>query len=303
MLNFFSKIKKTLGKTGNLLSSKILALFNGKIDEETLDELNRILFEADLGTKICQDLVDQVRLEVQKNPKIEKAELLDFLKNQLKKILRSKTCSLNFAPDGPSCFLIVGINGSGKTTSVAKLAKYFKDQNKKVLIVAADTYRAAAVNQLDTWAERLNVDIVKGQMGADPAAVVFDAMNAANSRGSDIVIIDTAGRLQVKTDLMNELKKIHRVITKISPKAPHETLLVVDATIGQNAVDQAKVFNQFTPLSGLIVTKLDGSTKGGSSIAIQEQCQIAIKFIGLGESWDDLQPFDAETFVEGLLPL
>lgn len=224
------------------------------------------------------------------------------MRDELTKELKLSHNCINLSSSGPTCLLVVGINGSGKTTSVAKLAKYYKNKGKKVLLVAADTFRAAATTQLDTWADRVGVDIVKGQMGSDPAAVVFDAMNAAISRGSEIIIIDTAGRLHVKTDLMNELQKIRRICAKIIPDAPHETLLVLDATIGQNAIDQAKTFNKFTPLTGIVLTKLDGTTKGGSGVAIQKECGIPIKFLGLGESFDDLQPFEAQSFADALLP-
>jgi fused signal recognition particle receptor len=302
MLNFFSKIKKALSKTSSFLSTKISDLLKGKIDEETLDELNQILFEADLGASLADLLVDKVRQAVKKDPHIKKDELIKIMKEELIKELKISHSSINLSPSGPTCLLVVGINGSGKTTSVAKLANYYKNMGKKVLLVAADTFRAAATTQLDTWALRVGVDIVKGQMGSDPAAVVFDALNAATSRGSEIIIIDTAGRQHVKTDLMNELQKIRRICTKIIPDAPHETLLVLDATIGQNAIDQAKTFNKFTPLTGIVLTKLDGTTKGGSGVAIQKQCCIPIKFLGLGEGFDDLQPFEAQSFADALLP-
>lgn len=302
MLNFFSKIKKALSKTSSFLSSKIFDLLGGKIDEETLDELNKILYEADLGAALADLLVDKVREAVKKNPRISKDDLILILKEELIKELITNDNSIKLSENGPTCILVVGINGSGKTTSAAKLAYYFKLLEKKVLLVAADTFRAAATTQLETWAKRIDVDIVKGQMGSDPAAVVFDAMNAAIARGSEIIIIDTAGRLHVKTDLMNELQKIRKICSKIIPNSPHETLLVLDATIGQNAIDQAKTFNRFTPLSGIVLTKLDGTTKGGAAIAIQKECQIPIKFIGLGEGIDDLQPFDAESFAQAILP-
>jgi fused signal recognition particle receptor len=302
MLNFFSKIKKALTKTSSFLSSRISDLLKGKIDEETLDELNRILFEADLGASLADLIVDKVREAVKKNPNISKDDLMKIMKIELINELKHNDNEIKLSGQGPTCLLIVGINGSGKTTSAAKLANFFRMQGKSVLLVAADTFRAAATTQLETWAKRINVDIVKGQMGSDPAAVVFDAMNAAVARGTDIVIIDTAGRLHVKTDLMNELQKIRRVCTKIIPEAPHETLLVLDSTIGQNAIDQAKTFNKFTPLSGIILTKLDGTTKGGASVAIQKECHIPIKFIGVGEGVDDLQPFEKESFAEAILP-
>lgn len=200
----------------------------------------------------------------------------------------------------PHVILIEGVNGNGKTTSVAKLGKFYKDQGKKVLVAAADTFRAAAIEQLELWSQKIGLEIVKGTPKSDPASVVFDAIQAAKSRQCEIVIVDTAGRLHTKTDLMRELEKIHRVTSKALPGAPHETLLVLDATIGQNGVDQAKIFHQFTPLTGLILTKLDGTAKGGTAIAIQRQLKIPIRYIGVGEGIDDLKPFQADDFVRSL---
>ena len=203
-------------------------------------------------------------------------------------------------PVNPQVILIVGVNGNGKTTTIAKLAHHFQSQGKKVLIAAADTFRAAAIDQLEKWAVKTGAVLVKGKPGSDPAAVTFDAIAAAKGRGCDVVLVDTAGRLHTKTDLMKELEKIHRVSGKAQPGAPHETWLVLDATIGQNGIEQAAAFNKFTPLTGLILTKLDGSAKGGTAIAIQRTLRLPIRYIGTGETLDALQPFEPKAFVSAL---
>lgn len=301
VLNFlkssYNKVKQALGKT--LLGQKIRALFGGAVDEETLERLEKLLYEADLGVQLSMELTGKVRTHLQKNPKLTGDELLEELR---KEILQIITFDQSQTPviDGPEIILIVGVNGNGKTTSVAKLAKRYKDSHKKVLVAAADTFRAAAMEQLATWAQRLDIDIVKGNPNSDPAAVTFDAVSAAKARNMDVVLIDTAGRLHTKTPLMQELEKIKRSCRKFSPSSPHETWLVIDASVGQNAIEQAMTFNKFTPITGLILTKLDGSAKGGIVIAIQRQLKIPVKFIGVGEGVDDLEPFNAETFVQAL---
>ena len=203
-------------------------------------------------------------------------------------------------PGHPLVYLIVGINGSGKTTSIAKLAHLFKKEGKKVLLAAGDTFRAGAIDQLTLWAEHLNIEIVKASPGSDPSSVAFDGLTAAKSRGADVILIDTAGRLQNKTDLMQELEKIRRVCNKVIPGAPHEIILVIDATIGQNGVEQAKIFNQFTPLTGILMAKLDGTAKGGIILPIYRELGVPIRFVGVGEKVDDLMPFDAVEYVSGL---
>jgi fused signal recognition particle receptor len=228
--------------------------------------------------------------------------LLSEIRKEILHSLNQHSSLLTSIPkeDEPMVILIVGVNGNGKTTSVAKLAKFFQNNDKKVLIAAADTFRAAAIEQLEIWAKRLDIEIVKGNPGSDPASVAFDALTAGKARKSDIVIIDTAGRLHTKTNLMQELEKIRRTCKKVNPSSPHETLLVLDATTGQNAIDQAKTFNKFTPITGLILTKLDGSAKGGIVISIYRQLGIPVKFIGVGEGLDDLEPFQPESFVNAL---
>ena len=237
-----------------------------------------------------------------KNPKASSEQILEVLQKKALELLQVPPPSVPKSPAAgePLVILIVGVNGSGKTTSLAKLGKRFAEEDKKVLIAAGDTFRAAAIEQLDTWAQRLSLDIVKAKPGSDPSAVAFDALTAAKARGADVVLIDTAGRLQNKTDLMHELEKIKRVCHKVVPGAPHEIFLVLDATVGQNAIDQAKTFHQFTPLTGIILTKLDGSAKGGIVLSIYKDLHIPIRWIGVGESADDLMPFDPQSYVDAL---
>lgn len=298
----YEKVRGALSKTRLFLGTRIKELLKGKIDEDSLDELERILYEADLGVKIASKLVDDVRKSYKNDPSMPREALFELIKKELAILCGSEVPSLAEAEPGkPAVLLIVGVNGNGKTTSVAKLAKVYQDANKKVLIAAADTFRAAAIEQLEIWAERLKIDIVKSKPKSDPSAVAFDAISAGLSRNVDAVIIDTAGRLHTKTELMAELQKIKKVCTKILPGAPHEILLVLDATTGQNAIDQARTFMKFVPITGLILTKLDGSAKGGIAIAIQQELSIPIKFIGVGEAIDDLHPFNPENFASALL--
>lgn len=306
VLNFlksgYQKVKSALAKTGSLLGNKIRTLFKGKLNEQTLEQLEQLLYEADLGLQTAKELTQKVQELHRKDPSLDSEGLIAAIRAEILKTLSQHSTRLLSVPkeEGPMVLLIVGVNGNGKTTSVAKLAKLFQNEKKSVLIAAADTFRAAAMEQLEVWAQRLNVDIVKGKPKCDPAAVVFDAMAAGKARQSDVILIDTAGRLHTKTDLMQELEKIKRTCKKINPNAPHETLLVLDATTGQNAIDQAKTFNKFTPISGLILTKLDGSAKGGIVVSIYRQLGIPVKFIGVGENIDDLEPFDPENFVNAL---
>ncbi|NGX53527.1 MAG: Signal recognition particle receptor FtsY [Chlamydiae bacterium] len=284
---FFGKIGK-----------KIRNLFGGKVDEAAIEELEQLFFEADLGAKTSEELTNTVRKLYKKSPNITVETILEEIKKEL---VASMLSPPPFSPaTKPHVILIIGTNGNGKTTTIAKLAKRYASEGKKVLVAAADTFRAAATEQLETWAEKAEIEIVKGKSGSDPAAVVFDAIRAAQNRGCDIVLIDTAGRLHTKTDLMQELQKIHRVSDKALPGAPHETLLVLDATLGQNTLDQAQTFHEYTPLTGLILTKLDGTAKGGTAIAIQKKLSLPIHFIGTGEGIEDLQPFDPTAFIQSL---
>jgi len=299
MFGLFKKIKSAFQKTRSLLSAKIRALFGKPWTEETFAELEQILYEADLGSRCASDFVEHLKIFLKKNPEASSDQILEAMRLHALDIL-SAPPKVEPKTGHPLVFLIVGVNGSGKTTSIAKLAKLFQNDGKKVLLAAGDTFRAAAIEQLTTWATRLHLDIVKSKPGSDPSAVAFDALSAAKARGCDVVLIDTAGRLQNKTDLMQELEKIKRTCQKVIPGTPHETILVLDATIGQNAVDQAKTFNQFTPLSGILLAKLDGSAKGGIVLSIYQEMGIPIRWIGIGESADDLAPFDAEEYVLGL---
>ncbi|QVL58275.1 MAG: signal recognition particle-docking protein FtsY [Simkaniaceae bacterium] len=291
-----NKIRKAFSKTRSILGDKIRSLLNGPLDEATLDELEQILFEADLGSTLAIEFVEYVR-----NYGKKYNHPIDAMKAHAEDILHKPPHVQGKKPsESPKVILVVGVNGSGKTTSCAKLARIYKDEGKKVMLAAGDTFRAAAIEQLATWSDRLKIDCVKGTPGGDPSAIIFDALTAAKARGHDVVIADTAGRLHSKTDLMNELAKIKRVIEKVVPDAPHEIYLVLDATTGQNALDQAKTFNEFTPLSGLILTKLDGSAKGGIILSIYHQMGIPIRYIGIGEGADDFLPFSPEPYIDAL---
>jgi len=295
----YSNVKNALTKSGSLIGSKLRSLFHGPVDESTLDKLEEILYEADLGAEYARELTEQIRGKLKKDPSIKSEALIDEIRQEILQNLKKHQHS-NEITESPHVILVIGVNGNGKTTSIAKLAHHYHQDGKKVILGAADTFRAAATEQLETWAHRLKVDIVKGHPKSDPASVVFDTVSAGVSRKADIILIDTAGRLHTKIPLMQELEKIKRSCKKTIPSAPHETLLVLDATTGQNAVDQAHTFNKFTPITGLILTKLDGTAKGGSAIAIQRKLGIPIKYIGVGEGIEDLQPFDPESFVNTL---
>ncbi|MBS0653629.1 MAG: signal recognition particle-docking protein FtsY [Verrucomicrobia bacterium] len=298
----FQKVKNALSKTRSLLSQRIYALFGKPWNDATFEELEQILFESDLGSQCATEFVDHLRSALRTKPTNDISYILKILQDHALGILNEPAQGTPGTPAAgtPLVILIVGVNGSGKTTSIAKLANHFRSEGKKVILAAGDTFRAAAIDQLTLWAERLGVDIVKSKPGSDPSAVAFDALTAAKARGLDVVLIDTAGRLQNKTDLMQELEKVRRVCGKVIPDAPHETLLVLDATTGQNAIDQAKAFHQFTPLTGLVLAKLDGSAKGGIVLSIYKQFGIPIQWIGTGEKADDLEPFDPETYVKAL---
>lgn len=295
----FSSLKK---KISNFLGSKIRTLLGKKIDDATIDALEELLYEADLGSPIVTTIISEAHKLYRLNPKISSEELI----GEIQKILISKLQEYQIREnpsDSLKVILIVGVNGSGKTTSLAKLSNLYQKEKKEVLVAAADTFRAAAIDQLEIWAKRCSVDLVKGKPGSDPAAVIFDAIQAAKHRNKNILLADTAGRLHTKVELMQELEKIRRVCAKADPLAPHETYLVLDATTGQNALAQAKLFHQSTPLTGLIITKLDGTAKGGSLIGIQSELKIPIRYIGVGEQLEDLRPFNPEEFVTTLLSI
>lgn len=294
----FQKIQKALSRTREYFSSKLRNFFSGPIDVEKLEELEQILYEADLGVVLAGELTEKVRARLRKNSNLNSDELLSGLKEDLLALIPpNQEVALTHSPH---VFLIVGVNGNGKTTTCAKLGKHFQNQGLDLIFGAADTFRAAATEQLDLWATRLNIDIVKGQAKSDPSAVAFDTVQAAVARGKKVALIDTAGRLQNKTNLMQELEKIRKSCNKALPGSPHATYLVLDATIGQNAIDQAKIFMQYTPIDGLILTKLDGTAKGGIILSIQQCLKIPVKYIGIGEGMDDLEPFNAQYFINSL---
>lgn len=296
------KFTQAFAKTRSFLSSQMRVLFSSGVDASSLEKLEQLLYEADLGSACAAEFVDDARIMMRKNPAITPDEVLEMMRAKALELLSSPSQSSTptLKPGEPFVILVVGVNGSGKTTSIAKLARLWKEEGKKILLGAADTFRAAAIDQLEIWAERIGVEIVKGHPNSDPSSVAFDALSAAKARGIDIVIIDTAGRLQNKTDLMQQLDKMRRVCQKVYPDAPHQTLLVLDATCGQNAVDQARAFNSITPLKGIILTKVDGTAKGGIVLAIYKELKIPVLWIGSGEKAQDLLPFDKEQYVNSL---
>jgi fused signal recognition particle receptor len=296
----FARMAERLVKTREKISGAIDVIAVGrKIDDQVLDELEEVLVTADLGVKTSLSLIEDIRGQVRRQELKDVEALKAALRQGIEKVL----ADVAPAPErdaSPHVIMVVGVNGVGKTTSIAKLAHHFQGQGRKVLLGAADTFRAAAAEQLEIWAQRAGCDIVRQQQGSDPSAVAFDAVEAAVKRGADLVIIDTAGRLHTKVNLMDEMKKIQRVMNKRLPGAPHEVLLVLDATTGQNAISQAKLFNQAVPITGLILTKLDGTAKGGVVVAIAAELKLPILFVGLGEGMDDLKPFDAHDFAEAI---
>ncbi len=299
-MGFFDKLKKGLFKTKDAIVGKIDSIFKHftKVDEDLFDELEELLISADVGVTTTEEVLDELRETVKENkikePETVKEELYAILQR-----LIGEHEPLNLQTK-PSVILVIGVNGVGKTTSIGKMAAELKSQGKRVVVAAADTFRAAAAEQLSVWCERAGVDIIKQAAGADPASVVFDAIGAVKSRKADVLIIDTAGRLHNKKNLMDELAKIDRVIGRELPDSSKETLLVLDATTGQNAVMQAKEFKGASKITGLILTKLDGTAKGGIILSIKKELGIPVKFIGVGEQIDDMKPFDAEEFAKAL---
>ena len=299
---FFQRLKQGLFKTHQGLVSKIDQLIAGKkkIDDDLLAELEEILITSDIGVKTTQALLHNVTVKVQRK-ELEDADLLKKnLQEQMLHILSQQENPLNLSGARPFVIMVIGVNGTGKTTTIGKMAQRFKAQGKSVLLVAADTFRAAAIEQLEIWGQRAGCDVIKQKSGSDPSAVVFDGLKAAKSRGIDVVLVDTAGRLHTKVNLMEELKKIKRIMERELPGAPHEILLVLDATTGQNSISQAKIFNQAVGVTGIVLTKLDGTAKGGILIAISDELKIPLRYIGIGEKVDDLREFNAQDFVEAL---
>lgn len=299
-----NKFKDGLTKTRDAVMGKVEDLVRRykKLDESFFEELEEILISADVGVGTVMQLVDDLRTEVKKQKIEDTAQLKPLLSEKLVGLLKDKDedTQLNIQEGRLNIIMFVGVNGVGKTTTIGKMAYMFKQQGKKVLLAAGDTFRAGAIEQLEVWGGRVGCEVIKHQAGADPAAVIYDAIHAAKSRGVDILLCDTAGRLQNKVNLMEELHKVFRVIGRELPDAPHETLLVLDATTGQNAMNQAKAFGEATNVSGIVLTKLDGTAKGGIVIAIRNELHIPVKYVGLGEKMDDLQPFDADQYVHAL---
>jgi fused signal recognition particle receptor len=300
MMGFFERLKEGLTKTRKGFIEKVESIFTGgKIDEETLEELEEILITSDIGTKATAEIMAVIREKVNKGEVRDASSVKELLKKEMIAIL-GHSQPLVFYGNRPFVILAVGVNGVGKTTTIGKLASRFQSQGFSVLLAAGDTFRAAGIEQLEIWAERAGTQIVKHQHGSDPAAVAFDAIVAAKNRGTDVVIVDTAGRLHTKINLMEELKKVRRTIEKAMPDAPHEILLVVDATTGQNALRQAELFNEAIGITGIALTKLDGTAKGGIVLAIKKGLGIPMRLIGVGEGIDDLRDFDPKEFVEAL---
>ncbi len=301
-MGLFDKIKQGLKKTTQLLNTDIRDLFKSRgrlVDQAFLDELFEALVKTDMGVESAQEIVDDIGTAFRSRV-VEMADVLARIKAMLKSLLAQPTAPIRFADSGPTVVMVAGVNGSGKTTSIAKLARLVQSEGKRVILGAADTFRAAAVEQLTIWAKRLGVEIVTGPQGADPASVAHRAAARAVESGADLCIVDTAGRLQTQQSLMDELKKIHRVLGKQLPGAPHEVLLVLDATTGQNGISQAKHFTAAVQCTGLILAKLDGTAKGGVVVAIRKTVGLPVKYVGVGEGLDDLTLFDADGFVETL---
>jgi len=293
---FLKKLKDGLSKTRQALGQKIAEVITGKkVDAATLEELEGALLSADVGVSATEEIIATLK---KASPD---SDLREVLKQEIVRLLSSAVSTSHFSLLTPHVVLVVGVNGTGKTTTIAKLAKRYKDEGKKVLIAAGDTYRAAAVEQLGVWARRAGVDLIESRMGQDPAAVAYDAVAGARSRGAEVLIIDTAGRLHTKSNLMEELVKVKRVVAKHDPGFPQEVLLVLDATTGQNAISQAKLFTGAVGVTGIALTKLDGTARGGIVIAIAKELGIPVKYIGVGEKLDDLADFDPSSFAEALL--
>lgn len=299
-MGFFDRLKEGLTKTKKNLIEKVESIFTGRaIDQETLEELEELLIMSDVGTKAASEIMEVIREKTRKGEAKDTASVKELLRKEMIAVLGEPQPLMVFEKK-PLVILAVGVNGVGKTTTIGKLASRFRSQGLSVLLAAGDTFRAAAIEQLEIWAQRADTQCVKHQKGSDPAAVAFDAVVAAQNRGIDVVIVDTAGRLHTKTNLMDELKKVRRTIDKAMPGAPHEVLLVLDATTGQNALRQAEIFNQTIGITGIALTKLDGTAKGGIVFAIKKELGIPVRLIGVGERIDDLRDFDPKEFVAAL---
>ena len=298
---FFQRLKQGLTKSREGWAQKIGAIFqNRRWDEQATEAMEESLLAADVGVKATQKLMGALRKQSPSGEQDPAGEMAERLQEAMIRILTPKAAATPPLSARPWVILFLGVNGVGKTTTIGKMAAQYREAGKKVLLVAGDTFRAAAIEQLEAWGQRAGVEIIKHRAGADPSAVVFDGMQAAKSRGIDVLLIDTAGRLHTKLHLIEELKKIRRIIAREQSDAPHETLLVLDATTGQNGLQQARVFKEATDISGIVLTKLDGTAKGGVIIGIQEELSVPVRYIGVGEDIDDLQPFDPTRFVQAL---
>lgn len=300
-MGIVNKLKAGLSKTRNGVLSRIdsiLAAF-GVIDDELFDELEEILIMADVGVKTTEEIIDNLRKKVRDDGIKNPLQIKELIKKQIEGILYSKFNELDLT-NKPAVIIVMGVNGVGKTTTIGKIANILKEKGEKVILVAGDTFRAAAIEQLEVWSGRTGIDLIANKEGSDPASVVYDALQAAKARKADVVICDTAGRLHTKKNLMEELRKIHRIVKRELPESSIENLLVLDSTTGQNAIIQAEVFNEAMNVTGLVLTKLDGTAKGGVVVAIRSRFDIPIKFICVGEKLDDLQQFDAKSFVEAM---
>ena len=294
-------LRKGAARTAAVIGGSLRSLLHGRdLDEALIDQIETTLVSADVGVTLARELVDEVRAQFRKGIARKGEDAIGILKSRLKARLAGDDLRIARAERSPTVILVVGVNGSGKTTSVAKIAKALRDEGRTVLLAAADTFRAGAVAQLTVWSERLGVDIVKGAAGADPAAVAFDAADAAIARGVDTLLVDTAGRLHTQEGLLRELTKIRNVLAKRIPGAPHETLLVLDATTGQSAIAQARVFREVANVTGVFLAKLDGTARGGAAVGIREALGVPVKLVGVGETPEDVQPFDPEGFVDAL---
>lgn len=300
--NLLDRLKAGIQKTRSGLVDRIEDVLAGKkeIDAELLEELEYTLITADLGVRTVEDILGRIRLQVDRKSTSDAAEVKNLIREQLLEVLRASENPIRVVQTPPAVVMVVGVNGAGKTTTIGKLAHRFLGEGRKVLLCAADTFRAAAIEQLEVWAERANVDVIRQKTGADPSAVVFDALQAAKARGVDYVIVDTAGRLHTKENLMAELEKMRRTCARVVPGSPHEVWLVLDATTGQNGLEQARKFTESAGVTGIILTKLDGTAKGGVVVAIARELNLPIRFVGVGEKIEDLLPFEPDNFVDSL---
>ena len=300
-MGLFDKFKNALKKSRDALLGGLGRIVSGRsIDDDLIEEIEEALIESDVGVRTTETLLEELHAAWKAKEITEGDEVIGFFKARLAARLGEDDREVIRAESGPTVILVCGVNGSGKTTSIAKLTGWFADRGEKVILAAGDTFRAAAVEQLTIWSKRIGVEIVKQATGADPAAVAYDAAEAALSRNADVLIVDTAGRLHTQKNLMEELGKIRRVLGKCIPGAPHETLLVLDGTTGQNAVQQARLFHEISPVTGIFLTKLDGTARGGAVLSIHDELGLPVKFVGLGEKHTDIEPFDAATFVDAL---